>query len=55
MRLAQDVVLLTYRTEGSRRSSVWVRSAGSWQVRFHQGTPASSGDRDPQVSATLRG
>lgn len=42
--LATDVVLLTYRLEGERsslRSSVWVRDAGSWQLRFHQGTPTS--------------
>jgi ribonuclease HI len=43
-RLAEDVVLLTYTAvppagPGSRRSSVWVASAGGWQVVFHQGTP----------------
>ncbi|MGV8977842.1 MAG: DUF4440 domain-containing protein [Cellulomonas sp.] len=40
--VATDVVLLTYRIEGARgslRSSVWVRDAGSWRLRFHQGTP----------------
>lgn len=41
-RLAEDVVLLTYRVGGevgSLRSSLWVRdSASGWQLRFHQGT-----------------
>ena len=41
-RLAEDVVLLTYRVSGeagSLRSSLWVRdSASGWQLRFHQGT-----------------
>lgn len=43
--LADDVVLLTYRMlgqQGSRRSSVWVRTvSGEWLLRFHQGTPSS--------------
>jgi len=42
VRLADDVVLLTYRVSGelgSLRSSVWVRNgAAGWQLRFHQGT-----------------
>lgn len=42
-RLAEDVILLTYRILGSRdslRSSAWVRDAeAGWRVRFHQGTP----------------
>lgn len=42
VRLAEDVVLLTYRVSGepgSLRSSVWVRDgAASWRLRFHQGT-----------------
>ena len=42
VRLAEDVVLLTYRVQGtisSLRSSVWVRDAElGWQLRFHQGT-----------------
>ena len=40
-RLADDVVLLTYRFDGERtslRSSVWVRDRGEWRIRFHQGT-----------------
>jgi hypothetical protein len=42
--LAEDVVLATYglREHGpgrvSLRSSIWVRTAGLWRVRFHQGT-----------------
>jgi ribonuclease HI len=43
VRIADDVVLLTYRIGGqdggSLRSSLWVREAGSWRMRFHQGTP----------------
>ncbi|WP_089403139.1 DUF4440 domain-containing protein [Geodermatophilus saharensis] len=42
VRLAEDVVLLTYRVSGGRgslRSSVWVRApAAGWRLRFHQGT-----------------
>jgi ribonuclease HI len=42
VRLAPDVVLLTYRIVGARpslRSSVWLRDAdGRWRMRFHQGT-----------------
>ena len=42
VRLADDVVLLTYRVGGdaaSLRSSVWVRDgAAGWRLRFHQGT-----------------
>lgn len=48
VRLAGDVVLVTYRVTGDRaslRSSVWVRDPGGrWRVRFHQGTPGPSGD-----------
>ncbi len=49
--LAPGVALLTYRSahaqgDGQRdnhtlRSSVWVRSGDTWQVRYHQGTPAA--------------
>ena len=47
-RLGGEVALATYdaavidaggRTRRSRRSSVWVRRAGGWRIRFHQGTP----------------
>jgi ribonuclease HI len=39
--LAADAILLTYRTPNARRSSVWLRAAGRWQLRFHQGTPVN--------------
>ena len=48
-RIAADVALVTYRTvrtdaETGRpgvtlRSSLWIREAGRWRVRMHQGTP----------------
>ena len=42
-----DVALVTYETEvayasgreRARRSSLWTRTPGGWQLRFHQGTP----------------
>lgn len=41
--LAPDVVLVTYETDSegghARRSSVWLRARGRWQLRHHQGTP----------------
>jgi len=47
--LADGVALLTYvsaqvdkqghATRHVRRSSLWLRTRGSWQLRFHQGTP----------------
>ncbi|MBI5068071.1 MAG: DUF4440 domain-containing protein [Deltaproteobacteria bacterium] len=44
VRLAPDVILLTFRIVGARpslRSSIWVRCADSrWRLRFHQGTLA---------------
>ena len=40
--LAGHVVLLTFRTRRvgrqAVRSSLWVRDAAAWRVRFHQGT-----------------
>ena len=49
--LGHDIALLTYRSAHQRpdgalenhtlRSSVWVRSGGLWQLRYHQGTPAA--------------
>lgn len=41
--LSNNVALVTYRTVGQaaqevRRSSVWVREGGRWQMAFHQGT-----------------
>lgn len=46
--LAPGVALVTYvsrvRSDGgvlaANRSSVWVRGADGWRLRFHQGTPA---------------
>ena len=42
-RLAPDLILLVWRAsddDGSRlRSSLWQRTNGQWQQRFHQGTP----------------
>ena len=47
--LAPTVVLVTYAAERSQqghtnrslRSSVWVKSPGGWQMRYHQGTTAA--------------
>jgi hypothetical protein len=39
-RLADEVALVTYHAGGARRSSVWVRRAGRWQMRFHQASPS---------------
>jgi glyoxylase I family protein len=46
--VAKDVVLVTYRAvrndvetgQGSTtlRSSIWLKKAGKWRIRFHQGT-----------------
>ena len=36
--LAPHVVLATYRSGQSLRSSLWRREAGGWRVAFHQGT-----------------
>lgn len=45
--LADNVVLVTYRAvrektgtvaQETLRSSIWVRTAGAWQMVFHQGT-----------------
>lgn len=42
-KVAPDLILLVWRAssdDGSRlRSSLWQRTAGHWQQRFHQGTP----------------
>ena len=53
--LAADTVLITYDSsvrrdagtvEYGRRSSIWSRIDGVWQMRFHQGTPfVRSGSR----------
>lgn len=47
--LATGVVLVTYSAERSQgghsarsfRSSVWIKSIGGWQMRYHQGTGAA--------------
>jgi ribonuclease HI len=43
-RVASDALLVVFETSGSRglarRSSLWVRTASGWKLRFHQGTPA---------------
>jgi len=44
--LAEDTIQTTYRsavtygpqTEWAQRSSIWSKSSGKWQIRFHQGT-----------------
>jgi hypothetical protein len=48
--VSPDVALATYRSrqlDGSgtaHRSSVWLRTPAGWQLRFHQGTPATDPD-----------
>lgn len=41
-RLAEGVVLTTYRTPDAMRSSIWVRRGRRWQIRFHQATPPAT-------------
>ena len=41
--LSLHVALVTYRSVGgggreARRSSIWIKRAGRWQIVFHQGT-----------------
>jgi ribonuclease HI len=52
VRLADDVVLLTYRVDGdpgSLRSSVWLRNGtAGWRLRFHQGTRSGAVDGSSQ-------
>ncbi|MBO0765690.1 MAG: DUF4440 domain-containing protein [Hyphomicrobiaceae bacterium] len=53
-KLAADVFLVTYRSvrrdpatgreRHSRRCSIWTRIDGRWQMVYHQGTAAGSGD-----------
>ncbi|AYG04772.1 ribonuclease HI family protein [Gryllotalpicola protaetiae] len=44
-RPASDALLVIFETSGprglARRSSLWVRTASGWRLRFHQGTPAA--------------
>jgi hypothetical protein len=50
-RLAQDVMLVTYRTTirnravSRLRSSIWKLIEGRWQMIFHQGTPSRAHHR----------
>ena len=37
--LAYGNALVTYTLDGVRRSSIWIRESGRWQIRFHQATP----------------
>lgn len=49
--IAPDAALLTYRSAHRQddgtlahhtlRSSLWLRTAAGWQMRYHQGTPAA--------------
>ncbi len=46
--IASDVVLVTYISEVtydslevSNRSSLWIKTPAGWQIKFHQGTPAT--------------
>ena len=41
-RVADDTVLITYETPGTRRSSLWRHDGSAWRVLFHQGTPLPS-------------
>jgi len=41
--LTADTAFVTYRSVGesgqeARRSSIWIRTKGHWQLRYHQGT-----------------
>jgi hypothetical protein len=48
--LSADTYLLTYSLRQSdrltRRSTVWQKTSGNWQILFHQGTIVSSNDDD---------
>ncbi|MEU0539885.1 nuclear transport factor 2 family protein [Nocardia sp. NPDC005978] len=50
MRLAPNVIQLTYRTRSPERttvrSSIWLLRDGTWKLYFHQGTPQAS-DNNP--------
>jgi hypothetical protein len=49
--ITDDIALVTYKTvrtdpttaekRAALRSSLWIKEAGMWRVRFHQGTPAT--------------
>ena len=44
--LSDTIALVTYRTDEngtwSNRASLWDRRSGTWQLRFHQGTPTQA-------------
>jgi hypothetical protein len=42
--IAPGVVLATYRTRLSLRSSIWRREGQTWRLYFHQGTTAPLAD-----------
>jgi ribonuclease HI len=48
--LAPGVVLVTYETRSdaghARRSSVWLKERGRWQLRHHQGTLVPADDEE---------
>jgi hypothetical protein len=55
--LGEGVALLTYLSahmnnphRHTLRSSIWVRTAAGWQIRFHQGTPTTQAVFDQQQS-----
>lgn len=60
VRLGPDSALLTYRSASvaedgtagrhTLRSSVWLRTARGWQMRFHQGTPTQPFDLGDSVA-----
>jgi ribonuclease HI len=53
--LAPDVALVTYETRSdaghARRSSVWLRERGRWQLRHHQGTPVPAQNASASTAA----
>lgn len=61
--VADDVALVTYTSrvaDGAsiavgNRSSLWVRSAGGWKLRFHQGTPAAVPAEPAAATDRIRG
>ena len=51
--LAYGNALVLYRLNGVRRSSIWIRESGRWQVRFHQGTPLGCAHNADQLDRSL--
>ena len=39
--LSAEVMLVTYKTSTSLRSSIWIRLEDRWQMIFHQGTKSN--------------